>query len=482
MHDLRKKALLESGKTMSRKSQAKTSRSGISSAATESPASSRPGSRTNSRAPSRANSQPNSRYASEDDDDDADEYGNEDGLGYYDSENTQTSTESGSDIENDPDWVDRIESRIDELQDRKRQLSQREEDLYQYCRLIRHHYASVALKSDIHNISSALLRGIRSGGSTTERSLALEALTLTMLNCPSGTIFSQVSSALKFASKDGEEDMIKTSAIRALSIAMLYEGSKDDAESVLEFLLDIIESDGHVVDAPDNGKVVTAALRAWAFVATQMDDLESLSDRAMEAFMDQLDSTDPSVQMSAGTNIALLFEAARDSEEETGESSSLQHEQYRIMTRMGEIVRSHSKRVSRKDRRQLRSKFNSIITSLELGKGPGYSTASTQLSNPHTGGGSETRGGAAEELGYRTKIRIHNMYLIIDSWSLLARVETIKPILGNGFHIHFLENPVIRDLLGTAQVEYLASSSWKNKPKQNQEPKRGKKPNERFIF
>ncbi len=90
------------------------------------------------------------------------------------------------------------------------------------------------------------------------------------------------------------------------------------AEGLLEFLTEIIESDGQAIDAPDSPLVVTAALQAWGFVATHLDDLSAQCEQAMEAFVEQLDSTDAEVQTGAGSNIALLFEASREHEEETG--------------------------------------------------------------------------------------------------------------------------------------------------------------------
>ncbi|KAK3493847.1 interferon-related developmental regulator-domain-containing protein [Neurospora crassa] len=463
MHDLRKKALLESGKTVSRKARARPEAprsSGTLSPGNGSPASSRPGSRPGSRAPSTAGSRAGSRVPSEDE---ASEYDFDDAMTI-----SSANSITGEDVDEDDTsntWPERLQDRIAELQDRKRSSVQgREATLKAYTHILKHHFAQKYIEKNISDIHAALLRSIRSGSSDQERLLALQALAVTILNYPSDAIFDHVWSALKVACEDGEEDKIKVEAINAISIAVsLGGGSSSAAEEVLDFLLEIIESDGQSVGAPDNGNVVAAALQAWGFVASYMDDLSVQRDQAMEAFMEQLDSTDSDVQIGAGVNIALLFEAARNDEEETGESSDLQYNQHRIMTRMAEIVRDSSKAVSKLNRKQLKTNFQSIITSLERGLGPGYSTAGRSSANPHTGGSRMESGAGGEdgfvEFGYREKLRIHNQILIIDTWSAHARMETLKTVLGGGLATQYIENPAVREVLEGADVEFIVRTN-----------------------
>lgn len=61
------------------------------------------------------------------------------------------------------------------------------------------------------------------------------------------------------------------------------------------------------------------------------------------------------------------------------------------------------------------------------------------------------------EYGYREKIRIHNISMTIDTWSLSARVEMLRSVLGAGLAIHYMENPVVKDLLSSAQVEFVSA-------------------------
>ncbi|KAL2118474.1 hypothetical protein VTJ04DRAFT_8134 [Mycothermus thermophilus] len=458
MSDLRRRALA-GGKTVSRKARSKPE-SGLSSkthSPNGSPAPSRAASRAGSRPNSRPSSRPGSRYGSED------EYAT-------DSDNDDVMTMSTNSVEGGDDdgggsaWVERLQDRVAELQDRKRSSVQgREATLGAYNHLLKHHFAQRQLDRSVSELMPVFLRLIRTGSSDEEKLRALKAFTLTILTCSSDTIFDQALPVLKAACEDADEEQVKVEAIYALAIAVTYGGgSATAADETLDFLLSIIESDGESVNAADSGSVVTAALQAWAFVASHLDDLTDHSESAIEAFMDQLDSSDPEVQTSAGVGIALLFESAREYEEETGESFGMQYNQHRIVTRMSEIVRDSSKGVSKKGRRQLRANFSSIVTSLERGKGPGYSTAGRSGPNPHTGG-SKTFDEDAEfqEFGYRERIRIYNQFLHINTWSLHARAEMLKILLGGGFPVHYLENPVVRDILSSAEVEFITSKTRK---------------------
>ncbi len=444
MRDLRKKALLESQKTVSRKARAKpegSSHSSVQQSPSGSPGNSRAGSRANSRPSSR----PGSRYASEDE-------GEDEGLSDDDEDVMTMSTNSVSDEEEESDnsWKQRLQDRVVELQDRKRSIQGRESTLTAYRHLLRHHVAQSQINRSVGDIVTSLVRSIRNGGSGEERRLALDALAITIITCPSDSVFGNVSSILRAACQDAEEENVKAQALHALGIAVIHGGGGvGDAEELLDFLLEIIESDGDYVGANDSGVVVTAALQVWGFVAGHLDGLLERSEQAMDAFMDQLDSADSEVQSEAGSNIALLFEAARDYEEETGEPYDMQYNKHRIMTRMAEIVKDSSKAVSRKRRKDRRTNFQSIVTSLERGIGPGYSTAE-RSTNPHTGG--KKRDAPLREIGYQKKIRIMNNIMIIDTWLLHSRVEELKALLGSGLIAHYLENPVVREMLDSGKV------------------------------
>ncbi|KAI0400228.1 interferon-related developmental regulator-domain-containing protein [Xylaria palmicola] len=451
MRDLRKKILLESGKTVSRKARSRPDSLGASP--------------INSPAPSRGASRAASRYASEEED-----------LSDSDYEDSLTNSVANSDDGDEPiaSWTDRLGDRIAELLDRKRSSAKgRETCLSAYTHIIRHHYAEEQLEPQLNELIPALFKSIRGGSNTDETLAAVKALTMTILSTGSENFYDHVYPSLKGLCQDSEEESLKVEAIEAMSIVtMCGGGSMTAAEELLDFLVEIVESDGHSVEAGDNGPVVAAALTAWGFVASNLDDLQGQSDQALEAFTEQLDSTEVDVQVAAGTNIALIFEAAREYEDETEEAWDLQYDQHKLVQRMTALVRESSKSVSKRDRKHLHASFNSVLTSLEHGKGPGYSTARRMASNPHTGGSKTDFGEEYREYGYREKIRIHNISMVIDTWSLSARVEILRSAVGAGLAIHYMENPVVKDLLSSAQVEFISAPKKGNRGDDHLSPPR----------
>ncbi|KAI1140167.1 interferon-related developmental regulator-domain-containing protein [Hypoxylon sp. FL0543] len=439
MHDLRKK-IFESGKTVSRKARSRQP------STQGSPASSRNGSRAAS------------RQASEDEESSDNEY----------TESLASSivhSEDGDEADlTSPSET--LHNNIVDLLDQKRDSGQdRADKLTAYTELVRHHPSAEEIDAQINELIPMLLKSVRGRKSPQGVIWALKALMMTMLTSGGESLNDRVYPTLKALCEnsdydDDENELIKATAIKAMSISIMCGGgSVNAAEEFLEFLMEIIQSDGHVIGAGDNGPVVTAALNAWGFVASGLDDLEEQSTEALEAFTEQLDSSDVEVQIAAGSNIALLLESAREYEEETGETWNMRYDQDGLLRRLNALTKESSKSISKKDRRQLHSNFNSIVTSLEHGKGPGYSTAKRFATNPHTGGNKTDFHDDYQEYGYRQKLRIQNISIVIDSWSLSARLGMLKSILGGGLASHYLNNPVVKDLLSGAKTEYTSTPS-----------------------
>ncbi|KAI1370523.1 interferon-related developmental regulator-domain-containing protein [Hypoxylon crocopeplum] len=442
MSDLRKK-IFESGKTVSRKARSRQQ------SAQASPASSRDGSRATS------------RHVSEEEDES--DYDYDDSLA-----SSLVNSEDGDEAGRAPP-SEVLHGHIVDLLDQKRDSGQdRETKLTAYTELIRHHPVAEEVEGQMDDIIPMLLKSVRGRRTAQGVTWALKALMMTILTTGTESIHDRVYPTLKNLCEnsdfDDHNEEIKVASIRAMAIStMCGGGSVTAAEEFLEFLIGIVQSDGHVIDAGDNGPVVAAALDAWGFIASSLDDLEEQSTEALEAFMEQLDSSDVDVQIAAGSNIALLLEAARDYEEETGETWNMRYDQDALLRNLNALTRESSKSISKKDRRQLHSSFSSVVTSLEHGKGPGYSTARRFASNPHTGGNKSDFKNEYQEYGYRQKLRIQNISIIIDSWSLSARLGMLKSVLGGGLASHYLNNSVVRDLLSGAKTEYLSAPS-KDRP------------------
>jgi hypothetical protein len=442
-------------KKMSRKARSKPDTGSASQSATASPA----GFRLHSKPNSKANSRVGSRYNSEDD-------------VHSDEMMTISTLSLGSDDSLDEpgraDWQDRLNERILELQERKGTSTQgREMMLAGYVHLLRYHYARSEVEPSYGDIVSALMRSVKTGGSAKERAAALTALTLTVVTAPSATLFDQVAATLKNVCQDDEDEQVKLRAMHALVVTAVFGGgSESDWNQLALFLLTIVESDGRAVGADDSAAIVVAALESWAFIVSKLPEVVDQSQQALDAFIEQLDSTDAEVQVSAGSNLALLYEKARiynahaadseddddDEEEEPKELYDLDCDMHQLIAQMTAISRQSSKSISKKDKRTLKSKFTSIVTSLEQGKGPGYAVNGRPILSPHTGGRRLDTDGDIRSFGHRQTIRFHDNILTIDSWSASARADFMRDVLGGGLGEHYDNNPDVADVFNGVSV------------------------------
>ena len=244
-------------------------------------------------------------------------------------------------------------------------------------------------------------------------------------------------------------------AIHTLGAAAIYGGASDtEIEEIMEDLLEIVESDGGSVEAADSGEVVAAACEEWGFLATSIDDLEEKTEEAMDAFVEQLESSETSVQVAAGENIALLYEKsftpresedgpASDEEDEDGYAidSSLvkRYEVYRQKSQLehtlSQLATESSRSIAKKDRKMLHTNFADILNTVEHpSRGPRYQKAIDQ----ETG----------RRYGSRMTVRIHkNGSMKIDKWWKLHRLQALRRVLGGGFVVHYENNEVVFDSL-----------------------------------
>ncbi|OBT92479.1 hypothetical protein VE01_09581 [Pseudogymnoascus verrucosus] len=436
MRDLRRQAL-ESHKTVSRKAQSKVS------------------SRASSAAGSRASSHAGSRNASRHGSDEEEE-------NLSDSTNWSTNSIdellSGEGVEDDGTdaWKQTLSVRIEEIIDRKRSSIQGRELAYAvYVHLLTTHYAFDTISSRKSDLLAAFLKSIKAESSEKETQLAIRAIAVTLITSPSDAAYATVFPAIKRIYTSSESIAAKTTAISSLGSVLMYGGAADEAtEELLDELLEIIESDGTSIDAADEAPVVVAALESWGFLATSLDDMEDRSEEAIEAFVEQLESTDAAVQIAAGENIALLFEKSyTDREEDDGPPEEIEDEEgfpldtslvkrynvYRQTNQLQHTLRQlaavSSKSISRKDRKHLHSSFGDILCTVEHPqRGPRYQKAIDQ----ETG----------KRYGSRMKVKVHGGgSMTIDRWWKLMRLHELRRVLGGGFVVHYEHNEVVFDSL-----------------------------------
>ena len=291
------------------------------------------------------------------------------------------------------------------------------------------------------------------------------ALAMTLITMPSETIYESVSLPIKRTISDSGSVATKAAAIHTLSTSTIYGGaSEDEILENMAYFLEIVSSDGNFVEAADEGDVVTAALEEWGFLATYTEDLEDESTDAMEAFVEQLESSDPSVQVAAGENIALIYEKSYTPQEEDedisddGEAMSdpeddsapgatklvKRYTPYRrtdqLLHTLASLASLSTRRLSKKDKKSLHSNFTDILNSVENPtRGPRYQNAVSH----ETG----------KRYGSRMVVRIHqNGVMRIDKWWKLHRLKGLRRVLQGGFIGHYEKNEVVFESLPYVEI------------------------------
>lgn len=339
------------------------------------------------------------------------------------------------------------------------------------------------------DLINAFSRSIKAETSEKETMLALKALALTAITLADDTLYESVTALLRRTIEHSQSFPAKAAAIHCLSTCISF-GGADEQEflDTLTFLLEIVSSDGSFVEATDNAETVVAALRVYGFLATQVEDLADDSEDAVAAFMEQLDSSDPDVQIAAGENIALLFEKSYTSQEEDETLSDVEeaedehdssgdesgdlnlvkrynayHNTSEVADKVSALASLSTHKLNKRVKRQLHQSFASILTTVE---------------NPRLG----LRTNNAR--GMRVKIQ-QTGEMDVDSWWKLMRLNALRRLLAGGFVNHYFEgNKQVLDMLPIIMRETGPRSgmvSPKGKPGKDKPSKGRYRESHRFL-
>ncbi|KAJ6257929.1 hypothetical protein Dda_7719 [Drechslerella dactyloides] len=442
MSDLRRRAL-GGGKTPSKRA---------------SPSKSKGGSKSNSKSNSKVNSAAHSRH-------------NTDDEGAYDSDGSVWSFGSlGDELRGLEDshigsWQEDLADRIVRITDKdmrkKLATGGLEEALMAYNRLLQSKFAASELEGKSTSIVDALSRSIRAGKTDRETTLACQALVLTLITDNDCTTFGELNGALQRIITDHDSLVVKTAAIHALgALTFFTDVSTQDTETVMDFFHEIVENDGNTIGAGDDAGTVAAAIEEWGLLLTNIDDAEEITDRSVEAFVDQLESTEIEVQVAAGEVIALLYEKAHrehtSDDDDSGEDQNSDeypsgfiinvpdHERehpaiqtytvYRNSPHLKQLLtdlsRSSTKSVSKKNRRTQHATFANVLHTVNHPlHGPNYSRALDF---------------DGREQGNRLEVKVGRKGIVkLNNWWKLIRWNALRRFLGGGILVHWQENEVI---------------------------------------
>lgn len=284
------------------------------------------------------------------------------------------------------------------------------------------------------------------------------ALSLTAITCPENAAYESVASSLKKTYVDSQSVAVKAAAIHGRAIASTYGGAEadeNDTEEMMSEYLEIIESDGNFIEAGDSHEVVLAALEAWGFLATFAEDLEDVTQEAIEAFVEQLESSNPHVQIAAGENIALLFEKSytETEEGEVDESNrpinlhttpfTKRYDAYRQTHQLKEALKSlaseRHRYLPKKDQKVIHMNFKDILRTVE---DPMIGPRCREDENGVVKYMKVTVGKSGPGGDGRWARRV-----TVDKWWKLHRLDTLRRLLGSGFLLHYQDNDVIEETL-----------------------------------
>ncbi|KAG6076108.1 hypothetical protein E4U16_002968 [Claviceps sp. LM84 group G4] len=324
----------------------------------------------------------------------------------------------------------------------------REKNLESYISHIRHKYNAWThdwLNPVSNELVEMFLRQIDRGTTPRERLLRLQAYYLTISTDDALKTFHYSQSALKKIMVEDDDDRCKVHATRALCMAVTYSGgSQQDKQDVMQYLLNIVQSNGQSVKSHKFAPVMSAAIIGWSFIASHVDDLPDAAIPAVAAFAQQLDTTDMQILCDAAQAIAFIYEFWRDIQTDDVHFQ-LPCDLQPVIGHLKDVARSDRWTInifSAKKRRRVRDVLVSVVTSLRHGVGPYYSTRLRARNVPP--GAEEDQ---VEEIGYRCRCRIGDYTCLIDTWTAFWRVEMMKLVFGCGLPQHFPVNLIVSTCL-----------------------------------
>lgn len=168
--------------------------------------------------------------------------------------------------------------------------------------------------------------------------------------------------------------------------------------------------------SPDVAAMHTSAISAWSLLLTIAPArvANELIDSHLTKFSELLESGDVELRISAGEAIALMYELARETDEDfEGDDIDV------LIETLKQLATDSNKYRAKKDRRQQRSSFRDILRAVE------------------------------EDAVPLTRIRLGiTEYFDIDSWARKRQYDAMCQILGPGMNVHLMENELVREVFG----------------------------------
>nr|XP_019579342.1 PREDICTED: interferon-related developmental regulator 2 isoform X2 [Rhinolophus sinicus] len=235
----------------------------------------------------------------------------------------------------------------------------------------------------------------------------------------------------------GEEQALAAAVVGLLCVQLGPGPKGEELFHSLQPLLVSVLSDStaspaarlHCASALGLGCYVAAAdVQAWALLLTicPSTHVSHILDRQLPRLPQLLSSESVNLRIAAGETIALLFELARDLEEDF-----IYEDMDALCSALRTLATDSSKYRAKSDRRRQRSTFRAVLHFVE--------------------------GGNCEEETVRFGLEV----LYVDSWARRRIYGAFKDVLGSGMHHHLQNNELLRDIFGLGPVLVLDATALK---------------------
>ncbi|KAJ1937645.1 Interferon- developmental regulator 1 [Kickxella alabastrina] len=322
-------------------------------------------------------------------------------------------------VEAGDNWESILGDALESVGDKR--VVSREKGLLTIVRVMSLRFIGDGLENSRVTLLEALKRSVRNNKSEKETLLALLAIGQWFINfgMEHANEYASIDKQLKTLINDHKTDSVRALALNMLGLANFISGTDhNDAAEVMRFISDRFFS----ATAAAPVVVLRQALETYGFLMTVLvAGNQALAERTFQqsdfqAHMKALCAESIDLRLVAAQNFALMHEALSHD----GHLYEFDQQEELVATLLSikhESSKRHGKRVTQAQRSAMRD----VLKSIETGKAP------------------------------KMQLIFVGRSVVFDRWERIIRLHVFKAVLGSGLPVHFVDNPLLRDIF---EVEF----------------------------
>nr|CAG4641088.1 EOG090X0ARF [Eulimnadia texana] len=197
--------------------------------------------------------------------------------------------------------------------------------------------------------------------------------------------------------------------------------------------------------SPEVLRLHSAALSSWSLLMTLLSarQIHAMANSYVRRLSGLLDSPDVDLRIGAGEAIALIYEGAREfdedfgfapPEDEEGEAAEEVDEAHledvaELCAKLRQLATDSHKYRAKKDRKQQRSSFRDFLRAVEENEPPDV------------------------------RVKFGSEVLELDSWTRKKQYDAFCQLLGSGMNLHLTQNEMVREIFGLGQPLIIDSTT-----------------------